>query len=165
LLRDVVVLRRIDGSGLYAAHVGDLPPNTDAVLRYSPGHDGASEGAWQASGDDASDGDAADGDAADGAELLDLSELRRLAVEQLALDVDEVRLIAWTADELAGFRVTPRASQTIQRTFVLAHLRPPSLPVPQPDKNSRYEVVEDREDDPLDGVEEPTTNNQPTINN
>ena len=152
LLHDVVVLRRIGGAGLYTAHVGDLPPNTDAVLRYSPGPDGADEGAWQASGDDASDGDAADG-----AELLDLSELRRLAVEQLALDDDEVRLIAWTADELAGFRITPRASQTIQRTFVLAHLRPPSLPVPQPDKNSRYEVVDDREDDPLDGVEEPTS--------
>jgi hypothetical protein len=67
--------------------------------------------------------------------VVRLNRLVDLAVRQLRLQPGEVRLVAWTSDELPGVRVSPRPAQNTTQTLVLAHLARGPLPTPQRDAN------------------------------
>jgi hypothetical protein len=73
---------------------------------------------------------------------LRLSQLFDLAMETLKLQVDEVRLVAWSSGAVPGISYKPDSAQVNSLSFVLAHLR---LPLPGPlehDKNVLADVVQ-----------------------
>ncbi|HUE71805.1 MAG TPA: hypothetical protein VMP01_13040 [Pirellulaceae bacterium] len=79
-----------------------------------------------------------------------LHRLVDLTVKRLRLNPGEVRLVAWSNDELPGMQVWPRPAQTTMQTLVLAHLDRGRLPVPERDAN----VSDDfKVPDPLDESE------------
>jgi hypothetical protein len=67
--------------------------------------------------------------------MVRLHRLVDLAVRRLRLQPGEVRLVAWTSDELPGIRISPRPAQNTTQTLVLAHLARGPLPSPQKDVN------------------------------
>ena len=74
----------------------------------------------------------------------------------------ELRLVAWTGDELPGLSITPVANQTRRGTVILAHLDyGPPTPI-QMDFNTRARVAEGlpAETEPFDFVT-PTDDNRP----
>jgi hypothetical protein len=64
-----------------------------------------------------------------------LHRLVDLAVKRLRLNPGDVRLVAWSNDELPGMHVWPRPAQNTTQTLVLAHLVRGPLPAPQRDMN------------------------------
>lgn len=59
----------------------------------------------------------------------------------------ELRLIAWVEEGVPGLTVVPRA-RSRRISFVIAHLRPPGLPAPQPDASAIPDVIVQDEDSP-----------------
>ncbi len=59
----------------------------------------------------------------------------------------ELRLIAWVEDGVPGLTVVPTA-RSRKISFVIAHLRPPDLPAPQPDASGIPDVIVQDEDSP-----------------
>jgi hypothetical protein len=91
--------------------------------------------------------------------VVRLHRLVDLTVKRLRLNPGDVRLVAWSDDELPGMRVWPRPAQTTTQTLVLAHLARGPLPAPERDAN----VSDDfKVPDPLDDSE-PTPGEGPTI--
>lgn len=79
-----------------------------------------------------------------------LHRLVDLAVKRLRLNPGDVRLVAWSSDDLPGMHVWPRPAQNTTQTLVLAHLARGPLPDPQRDLN----ISEDfKEPDPLEETE------------
>lgn len=72
-----------------------------------------------------------------------LHRLSQLAAQQLHLQVGEMRLIAWTADEIPGLKILPSAAQDLTYTLVLVHLKNAALPPPEADKQLRTDVLQD----------------------
>lgn len=72
-----------------------------------------------------------------------LHRLSQLAAQQLFLQVGEMRLIAWTDDEIPGLKIVPSAAQSLTYTLVLVHLKNASLPPPESDKTLRTDVLQD----------------------
>lgn len=64
-----------------------------------------------------------------------LHRLVDLAVKRLRLNPGDVRLVAWSSDDLPGMHVWPRPAQNTTQTLVLAHLARGTLPEPQLDAN------------------------------
>jgi hypothetical protein len=69
------------------------------------------------------------------AEGMHLRKLLVLAEKELAQN--DLRLIAWTDEELKGLSVLPAASQGRQLAMVVAHLKYFDPPLPKPDVSSR----------------------------
>jgi hypothetical protein len=92
--------------------------------------------------------------------VVRLHRLVDLAVKRLRLNPGDVRLVAWTSDELPGLRVTPRPAQNTTQTLVLAHLARGPLPAPEKDANisDDYKTV-----DPLEPEPEPEPGTEKTI--
>jgi hypothetical protein len=67
-----------------------------------------------------------------------LARLFLLACQQPVVEGD-LRLVAWTDQELPGMTIRPRASQSTVRTLVLAHLRRGQPPPARPDANLKAE--------------------------
>lgn len=72
---------------------------------------------------------------------LTLGRLFELACQRGGLKPGDVRLTGWTDQELPGLAISPRASQKVLRTMVLAHLKRGKLPEAQPDTNLLTEMV------------------------
>lgn len=72
-----------------------------------------------------------------------LHRLSQLAAQQLFLQVGEMRLIAWTDDEIPGLKIVPSAAQSLTYTLVLVHLKNAALPPPESDKTLRTDVLQD----------------------
>src|SRR5690606_19702136 len=68
---------------------------------------------------------------------LSLGNLLRAAT-RFPLGPGEVRMIGWTDDEVDQWKVTPWASQSAQRSLVIAHLAQPTLPPLGFDTNLAY---------------------------
>ena len=66
---------------------------------------------------------------------LRLGRFTRLATERLTLHAGDVRLIAWAAGEVPGIEYRPDSAQVNAASFIIAHLRRGSLPVPERDAN------------------------------
>ncbi|HEY4310417.1 MAG TPA: hypothetical protein VGN12_13275 [Pirellulales bacterium] len=88
---------------------------------------------------------------------LELDSLVDLAQSEVA--AGEVRLIAWTGDELPGVTITPAATQSRRASIVVAHLTyGPALPI-QIDFNSRAQVGNDLVDEEvIDFLRQPAEN-------
>ncbi|HZL90749.1 MAG TPA: hypothetical protein VFB96_20445 [Pirellulaceae bacterium] len=67
--------------------------------------------------------------------LVRLNRLVDLTVKRLRLQPGEVRLVAWTSDELPGLHIAPRPAQNTTQTLVLAHLARGPFPAPSRDVN------------------------------
>jgi hypothetical protein len=88
---------------------------------------------------------------------LELESLLDLARQEIA--AGEVRLIAWTGDELPGVTITPAATQSRRASMVVAHLTyGPAQPI-QIDFNSRAQVGSDLVDEEvIDFLRQPAEN-------
>jgi hypothetical protein len=75
---------------------------------------------------------------------INLRAIADLAAHAMALRPGDVRLVAWTEDELPGLTIQPAASQARIRTLVLVHLQYGPLPPPRPDVNLRVDILETR---------------------
>jgi hypothetical protein len=64
-----------------------------------------------------------------------LYRLADLATQRLRLNPGDVRLVAWSSDDLPGMIVEPDAAQVSTHAIVIAHLQRGKLPDPQPDAN------------------------------
>jgi hypothetical protein len=71
------------------------------------------------------------------ADTLNLRRLLDLGQDLRSLDAGEVRLIAWSTDDLPGMSVTPAAPQTKRAILVIAHLAYGFGDPPQPDTDSQ----------------------------
>lgn len=76
---------------------------------------------------------------------ISIGRLLDLAARQLVLAEGDVRLIGWSDQELPGLNCRPKASQSLARLMVLAHLRHAPLPDPQRDANCRADVTDEDE--------------------
>ena len=81
---------------------------------------------------------------------LRLGRFFDLATDRLRLGKGETRMLAWTDQQLEGCRFDPEAGQTTFRTFVLVHLRPPRLGIPEQDKNHILDLAEDESASPVE---------------
>jgi hypothetical protein len=72
-----------------------------------------------------------------------LHRLSQLAAQQLYLQPGEMRLIAWTDDEIPGLQIVPSAAQNLTYTLVLVHLKNAPLPPPESDKMLRTDVLQE----------------------
>ncbi|MFV1965002.1 MAG: hypothetical protein ACC628_06235 [Pirellulaceae bacterium] len=88
---------------------------------------------------------------------VSLGQLIELASKGLRLGRGEMRLVAWTDQELPGMTIRPDAAQVTRRTMVLVHLNASEMPKPRPDRNRRADVEpiqpESRETGPTPGDE------------
>ena len=92
------------------------------------------------------------------AEFRALAELARTDTAD-----NELRLVAWTNEELQGVRITPAANQARRGTVIVAHLTyGPARPV-ELDFNSRAQVAEtiDKDDDSGVDFHQPAADNGP----
>jgi hypothetical protein len=71
-------------------------------------------------------------------EVLSIRQMVRLA--QNTTRPDEIRLVGWTTEEIAGVRIEPEASQSRHANVIVAHLRQPPAREPKPDLNARAQV-------------------------
>jgi hypothetical protein len=71
-------------------------------------------------------------------DVLNIRQLVRLA--QNHTPDGEIRLVAWTADELPGLRIRPEASQSRHANLVIARLQHVPDNPPRQDKKTRAEV-------------------------
>ena len=130
-LQEATVLRRADDGKLEIANLGRLDPATSKVLNFQPlsgpEYYGQTEELFPPSEKRSAE------------EAVNIDRMLSLAVEQLRLFPEEVRLVAWSDDPLTGLTIRPAASQYVGRSMVLAHLAPAPLPTPVPDKNLRID--------------------------
>jgi hypothetical protein len=157
----------IEGAGVIGpdglAWIGTLHPGASATLNFQPWHDDLEPS-------DADSGAASDANVVpqkprkqepwvlqrDAAlataskyppEVLNIRQMVRLA--QNTTKPDEVRLVGWTTEEIAGVRIEPDSSQARHANVIIAHLRLPPRPEPQPDLNARALVEKaDSNDNP-----------------
>jgi hypothetical protein len=87
---------------------------------------------------------------------VSLGQLFELASQALELQRGDVRLIGWTEKHLPGTEVMPVAAQVNRRTMFLVHLQYGDRPDPQPDLNTKIDVV-----DPAETLNEEETLDQP----
>ena len=66
---------------------------------------------------------------------LNIRGLLNLAERSEEMQPGEVKMIAWTDDELPGITISPTSAQSRHATMVVAHLAYADEPPPQPDDN------------------------------
>ena len=81
-----------------------------------------------------------------------LGQCVELASQGLRLSRGEVRLIAWSDEELPSMSVHPGAAQVARRTMFLVHLRRGQLPPPRPDLNRKADVAAEQPEAELEEV-------------
>ena len=162
-LRDVGIIRRAEGTEFPrfdVAYVSEMRPQTMVSLsfaRYVPPAEDEAKRNWAAYRTpwvqqwDKSlvmSAKPTAGEEDDG--TVRLHRLVDLTVKRLRMNPGDVRLVAWSNDELPGMQVWPRPAQTTTQTLVLAHLHRGPLSEPQRDVN----VSDDfKVPDPLDETE------------
>jgi len=135
-----------DPGNVQVAWVGDLKPGVSLPLRFQPreSQEDFKLSQWSESPVTSS----ATGKTADGE--IRLTGLMALATKKLLMFPGDVRLVAWTDEELPGIEFSPTAAQTTARTVILSHLRRGNLPPAARDQNVRTDY---REPPP---IEDPT---------
>lgn len=127
----------LEGAGVVgkdkAAWVGSLPPAAQVEVRLVPAN---TDKLWtQERGRSLAAPSAARSD------KLNLLNLRNLlALAQKEVPAGELRLVAWTPDEIGGLTIRPAASQKRHRGLFVAHLDYGPLPAPQRDQNDRATI-------------------------
>jgi hypothetical protein len=143
-LEGVAILERT-ARGLKGSWIGDLRAHSSAILALRDLGAGVAGGAAFAK-------ERADAAAKDGRRPLDLDRLIALAqrassekddsaANKEMFPVGETRLVGRINTVLSGMNVDPVASQTRGAVLVVAHLEYPPLPVPQPDVNSKPNML------------------------
>jgi hypothetical protein len=112
-----------------AAWVGELPPGAEAELRFETIDD---PGYWfpQRAADSITSGTLT--------QDIDLRPLVELAEAPETFEPGEVRLVAWTLDEVPGVKFSPRESQPRFATLVVAHLAVEDLADGRPADEAGY---------------------------
>ncbi len=77
--------------------------------------------------------------------VVRLGRIVKVALDRMVLLPGEVRLLAWTDDEMPGVSIRPAAPQNQVRTLVLAHLAHAPLPEPKRDWNVYRDIRPERE--------------------
>lgn len=143
-LSDVAVLRRTD-RGLTGCWIGNLRAHNSAIISLGTlGQDAGGGRAFYNERQGAA--------ARAGSRQLDLSRLVQLAqrvnddedasdAKKEMFPTGETRLVGRINEVLPGMTVEPEASQSRGAVLVVAHLEHPPLPVPQPDVNSKPNVL------------------------
>lgn len=136
VLRHAGVLRRTAENQVEAAYFPDIQPGATVRLEFVKQPD-----AWVPQWDkSAMMSSVAPAEEENRVRLHRLSEL---AAKKLELLPGDMRLVAWTEDELPGLAIRPAAAQSSTYTLVLVHLKSAALPVPEKDVNLRTDVLED----------------------
>jgi hypothetical protein len=131
-LRGAVAIHRINRDTVYYAWIGELSAGQSTRLRFS-----AAEGTdrWQrerAAKDRTSPQAQQD--------ELSLAGLLSQVEDAATLSDGEIRLVAWTDQEIPGVRYSPASSQKRSTALVVVHLRQPKDLDPKPDRVSRFEA-------------------------
>jgi len=88
---------------------------------------------------------------------LVLRKLAALLYDEKQFKNGDMRLFAWTADEIPGAHTDPAAPQVRRASLVVVHLQFAALPQPHPDANLR--PLKDLPDEPF----EPEPPSNPTL--
>lgn len=75
---------------------------------------------------------------------LSLGQVIDLASLGLRLRPGDVRLVAWSEDDLPGMAIRPDSPQQTRRNVLIVHLKRGPLPAPRPDVNSIMDFVRDK---------------------
>jgi hypothetical protein len=151
-LKQVAVIRGIDGKEHEIAWIGDLAAGASAKITFYPTGSSQSQDARR-------DGNYSVEQAGESVKLsLDrLADLFRSGL----IDKGEVRLIGMIDKPMAGLQVDPAASQSVRgATLVVANLQFPRDKDPEPDANSRRDFVTGRGGERLD-LDEPDDTTDP----
>jgi len=133
-LRDAGLWYRTERGDLMECWLGPLAPRSTAAVRFVPAAGGRP---WFSQWEQ--EAVAVGGPAASGASLRKLAEL---AAGGQSLGAGDVRMVAWTQDDIPGLAVSPASTQTRVHVMVLAHLRFGRIPAPRPDLNLKSDVLE-----------------------
>ncbi len=139
-IRDAGVVRRTAAGVLERAWVGELEPGETWKLEFEPAESPHFE-QWRRS-PILSRQQSTRGE-------ISLWRMLDLAVDQLRILPEEVRLIGWTDQNFPGLTISPAASQNTVRTLILVHLRQGALPPITPDVNNIKEMIALGGRDPL----------------
>lgn len=137
-LKDAGVLRRTDRGEYEFAKVGESLPETATRLSFEPAEESSAFQEWRNAPGYA--GRVATEDEA--GVSVPMGPLFEMAIRDFKMQKGEVRLVAWTDQELGDLDVEPAASQATYRTLILAHLHMPPPPGPQLDANPRSDVID-----------------------
>jgi hypothetical protein len=95
---------------------------------------------------------------------VSVGQLLELASQRLSLREGEIRLIAYSDDEIPGVNIRPIANQILRRTLFIVHLRRAPMSKAMPDVNCKADLTNDKErkldeedlkdDYPLEGEED-----------
>lgn len=88
------------------------------------------------------------------ADEINLGQLFRVA-SRYVLGPDEMRLIAWTDNQIDQWQVTPKVSQQEHSSLVLQHLRLPQLPPLSKDTNLAYPPKTQKSEADIDSTDDP----------
>jgi hypothetical protein len=142
-LADVAILERT-ARGVKGSWIGELRAHSSAILSLSDLGAGVAGGAVFAQ--ERQDAAAKDGRRLDLERLVALAqrasfEKDETAAKQEMFPIGETRLVGRIDTVLPGMAVEPGASQSRGAVLVVAHLEHPPLPVPQPDVNSKPNML------------------------
>jgi hypothetical protein len=138
VLKDAGVLRRTEEGVYELAVVGDSLPETTVRLDFQPAEGSDVYREWRNAPGYA--GRVATEE--DEGISVPMEPLREMASVDFPLRKGEVRLVAWTDQELGDLEISPEASQATYRTLVLVHLHTPPPPEPLRDVNPRSDIID-----------------------
>jgi hypothetical protein len=159
-IEGTAVLRKVKGTMEYA-WIGSLRPKEEKALNFKSVS--AANGLQSQRN--------AYGISAERSELgkISLKSLIELAEETHDMNDGDVRLVAWTEDELPGVKIEPSSSQQRHAALVLVHLRRGWGQTPQKDVNTRAALValpDDEESEfPLEAIPDDLKSDSPQNNN
>ncbi len=136
-LQDVGVLRNVGGI-IEVAYVAEVAPGTAVPLTFAASPNNES---WVANWDQSLVMSAKVQAQEEDKGVVRLYRLVELAAKQLKLASGDVRLIAWTDDEVPGMKVYPAPAQNNTRTLILSHLARAKIPTATRDKNVAEDYV------------------------
>jgi hypothetical protein len=134
-LRGAGIIKKTASENLQVAWVGTLEPGTVCSLIWIPKSSARDAGyLWRKQRDEFPL--SADRKPQDLQGELNIRPLLDLAQQTSGLRPGDVRLVAWTDQELPGMKITPQSPQGRYATLVIAHLAYGESPAPQPDANT-----------------------------
>ena len=132
-LQGVVIVQRISASDVRWAGIGELPAQSQRTVNFQILSTPQVEfTGWDASPTASRSRLENDTDDA----VLNVRELLDLATAPERLGINETVLVGWTDKLVPGITVTPKASQVVARSVVVAQLQHANLPKPRRDVNS-----------------------------
>lgn len=147
-LRDAAVLRKTARGEIEAAYIGLVHPKTMVPLRFQPTDPNRPQPPeWDQSYVMSAAAPQKEQDQGQ----VRLYKLAELATRRLRLNPGDVRLVAWSSEDLPGMMVDPASAQVGTHAIVIAHLKRGPLPEARPDQNTSADFksyVEETEPDP-----------------